>query len=74
MNTGGSTNTVAEQKPGCEAVNLLMNNDWKCLLRGHLVQPYLPPGPNTGLSKHGDPVFPHFWVFFGTIVFAVPIQ
>ena len=19
-----------------------------------------PPGPNTGLSRHGDPVFPHF--------------
>ena len=19
------------------------------------------PGANTGLSKHGDPVFPHFW-------------
>ena len=32
------------------------------------------PCPNTGLSKHGDPVFPHFWAFFGTIVFAVPIQ
>ena len=27
----------------------------------------LPPPPlcaNTGLSKHGDPVFPHFWSFF----------
>ena len=20
-----------------------------------------PPRPNTGLCKHGDPVFPHFW-------------
>ena len=23
-----------------------------------------PPCVNTGLSKHGDPVFPHFWSFF----------
>ena len=23
-----------------------------------------PPCANTGLSKHGDPVFPHFWSFF----------
>ena len=22
------------------------------------------PGPNTGLSKHSDPMFPHFWVFW----------
>ena len=33
-----------------------------------------PPCPNTGLSKHGDPVFPHFLAFFGTIIFAVPIH
>ena len=25
--------------------------------------------PNMGLPKHGNPVFPHFWAFFGTIVF-----
>ena len=23
-----------------------------------------PPCANTGLSKHGDPVLPHFWSFF----------
>ena len=33
-----------------------------------------PPCPNTGLSKHGDPVFLHFWFFLGTIVLAAPIQ
>ena len=32
------------------------------------------PCPDTGLSKHGHPVFPHFWVFFATSVFAVPIH
>ena len=33
-----------------------------------------PPRPITGLSKHGDPVFPYFFgFFFGTVVFAVPI-
>ena len=32
------------------------------------------PDPDTGLSKHGDPVFLHCWAFFGTIVFAVPTQ
>ena len=26
--------------------------------------PSPPPCANTGLSKHGDPVFPHFWSFF----------
>ena len=36
--------------------------------------PQPPPCPNTGLFKPGDPVFPPFWAFFGTIVFAVPIQ
>ena len=30
--------------------------------------PPIPPWPNTGLSKHGDPAFPHFWTFLGTIV------
>ena len=33
-----------------------------------------PPCPDTGLSKHSDPAFPHFWVFFGVITLAVPIQ
>ena len=33
-----------------------------------------PPCPNMGLSEHGHPVFPHFSVFFGSIIFAVPIQ
>ena len=33
-----------------------------------------PPCANTGLSKHGDPVFPHFWSFFGTVVFSVLMQ
>ena len=34
---------------------------WPCVLPA-----YVPPPPcaNTGLSKHGDPVFPHFWSFF----------
>ena len=37
---------------------------------------YPPPHlcPNTGLSKHSDPMFPPFEDFFGTIVFAVPMQ
>ena len=34
----------------------------------------LCPCSHTSLSKHGDHVFPHFWVYFGTIGFAVPIQ
>ena len=29
-----------------------------------------PPHPHTGLCKHGDPLFPHFWAFFGTTVFV----
>ena len=29
---------------------------------------------NTGVAKHGDPVFPQVWGFFGTTVLAVPIQ
>ena len=33
-----------------------------------------PLCPHTGLSKHSDPVFPHFWVFLGTIVLRVPSQ
>ena len=33
-----------------------------------------PTPPDTGLSKHGDPVFPHFWAFFGTIVCVVLIH
>ena len=37
--------------------------------------PCTQPFPNMGLSKHDDPVFPHFCVlFFGTMVVAVPIQ
>ena len=32
------------------------------------------PCPSTALSKHGDPVFPHHLVIFGTIAFAVPVQ
>ena len=28
------------------------------------MEQYPPPCANTGLSKHGDPVFPHFWSFF----------
>ena len=27
-----------------------------------------------GLSKHGNPVFPHLWALFGTTVFAGPMQ
>ena len=32
--------------------------------------------PNMDLSKRADPVFPHFWAFFGTFVFCVsnPIE
>ena len=33
-----------------------------------------PPCSNMGLSKHGGPVFPHVWAFFGTIGFVVPLQ
>ena len=46
---------------------------------GRRLTDFLPPPPppprclDTGLSKHGAAVFPHFWVFFGTIVFVVPI-
>ena len=32
------------------------------------------PCPNAGLSKHSDPMFPHFCSFFGTIIFAGPIE
>ena len=32
------------------------------------------PWPTTGVSKHGDPVFPHFRAFFRNVVFAVPLQ
>ena len=38
------------------------------------VQVAPPPHPNTGLSKHGDPAFPHFLVFFWTHHFCVPMQ
>ena len=47
-NIGGSTGTVAQQKPGRNVENLLMNNGWKCLWRGHPVQPtdqLIPPPP-----------------------------
>ena len=37
-------------------------------------RPVAPPPPPSFVLKHGDPVFPHFWVVFGTIVFAVTIQ
>ena len=40
----------------------------------HFHLPPPPPRPNMGLSKHGEPVFPHYWVSFGAIVFAAPIQ
>ena len=48
----GRKHREAWQKPGCDAVNLLMNNEWKCLWRGHPVQPYrsfddLPSAPDT---------------------------
>ena len=42
--------------------------------RGKQVRTPTPPFWSQGLSKDGGPVFPHFWVLFGTIVFAVPIQ
>ena len=44
-NIGGSTGTVAEQKPG-QFAELPMNNGWNCLWRGHPVQPtdHLKPG------------------------------
>ena len=36
------------------------------------VTPPPTPCPDTGLPKHANPVFPHFWVFFATIAFPVP--
>ena len=35
------------------------------LHRTDFTSPHPPPlCPNTGLCKHGDPVFPLFWAFF----------
>ena len=31
-----------------------------------------PSCPNTGLSEHGDPVSPHFWVFLEASVLRFP--
>ena len=44
-NTGRSTGRVAYQKPGRDAVNLLENNGWNCLWRGHPAQPTDHPKP-----------------------------
>ena len=35
-----------------------------------VVMVIVPPSfcPNKGLSKHGNPVFPHFWSFFGVSI------
>ena len=44
----------------------------------HMCGPPPPPPPSpcldTGVSKHGDPPSPHFWVLFGPPVFEVPMQ
>ena len=34
-----------------------------CSFRVHITSP--PFCPHMGLCKHGDPVLPHFWAFFG---------
>ena len=56
---GRSIGTVAKQKPGVTALNMLMNNDWNCLWQEHPAQPYRPfeartrPSPG-GLMFVGD--------------------
>ena len=57
--------TVADFISGCWTLLNLLSNA--------LTQLQLPPTPcsNTGLCLHGDPVFLHFWAFFGTTVFAI---
>ena len=68
QNIGGSTGTVASQKPG-QFADLLMNNGWSCLWRGHPVQPtdHLMPlgsrrrrvlGSRTGLTAPPPPPTP----------------
>ena len=78
-NIGGSTGTVAEQKPG-QFAELLMNNGWNCLWRGHPVQPtdHLMPSPfwpwdgNRKVWPSESPpcAGPKWWDFKG-ICFAV---